>query len=306
MTAMKKNSNKRQVNGILLLDKPSGISSNHALQHVKRVYRASKAGHTGTLDPLASGLLPICLGEATKFSRYFLAEDKIYHVKAKLGIRTTTGDCEGEVSVEREVPSFTLSALDKNLENFRGDIIQIPPMFSAIKYHGQPLYKFARQGREIARPSRNITIFELKLISYQDEILEFQVHCSKGTYIRALVDDLGEQLGCGAYVIYLHRIGVGRFRHDSMHELQKIDHCENPDELLLPLSTAVADLPAITVTTSQAESLRLGQSVSYAAMSVPVVAIFADDALLGVGEITEEAKLYPRRLVSCHDNDSDL
>src|SRR3990167_10000985 len=204
------------INGILLLDKPLGLSSNSALQKVKNLFQAKKAGHTGSLDPLATGLLPICFGEATKFSQYWLDSDKTYRVRAKLGVRTTTSDAEGDIVFQSEVPHFTLADIEKQMAIFRGDIQQVPSMYSALKHEGQPLYKLARRGIEIERPARPITIYRFDLLRYANEALEMEVHCSKGTYIRTLIDDLGQALGVGAHVIALHRIQVGLFTASRM------------------------------------------------------------------------------------------
>ncbi|MFT4993975.1 MAG: tRNA pseudouridine55 synthase, partial [Paraglaciecola sp.] len=189
----------RAIDGILLLDKPLGISSNHALQRVKRLFFAAKAGHTGALDPLATGMLPICLGEATKFSQFLLEADKTYLVTAKLGVRTTTSDADGDI-VETKVVNVSQAQLDSACEQFRGPIKQVPSMFSALKHQGKPLYFYARQGIEIDRPARDITIFSLSVSRFEGDEVDMQVHCSKGTYIRSLVDDIGQILGCGAFV----------------------------------------------------------------------------------------------------------
>ncbi|MBB1440781.1 tRNA pseudouridine(55) synthase TruB, partial [Shewanella sp. SG41-4] len=192
----------RFIDGIVLLDKDTGMSSNFALQRVKRFFNANKAGHTGALDPLATGMLPICLGEATKFSQHLLDSDKRYLVTAKLGQRTDTSDSDGEVVQTRPV-NFTQELLDEKLSFFRGTTQQIPSMYSALKYQGQPLYKYAREGIEVPRESRPITVFELNFIKLEGDELTLDIHCSKGTYIRTIIDDLGEMLGCGAHVIML-------------------------------------------------------------------------------------------------------
>ncbi|MGL5366232.1 MAG: tRNA pseudouridine(55) synthase TruB, partial [Plesiomonas shigelloides] len=212
----------RDVHGILLLDKPQGITSNDALQKVKRLYNANKAGHTGALDPLATGMLPICLGEATKFSQYLLDSDKRYRVIAKLGQRTDTSDSDGEVIQERPV-QVTAEQLDEALTHFRGDLQQIPSMYSALKYEGKPLYEYARQGIEVPRESRPITVYELTLIRFEGDEVELEVHCSKGTYIRTIVDDLGERLGCGAHVIYLRRLAVATYPMERMVTLEQVE-----------------------------------------------------------------------------------
>ena len=214
--------NKRDVNGILLLDKPKGLSSNAALQQVKRLYCARKAGHTGSLDPLASGMLPICFGKATKMSQQWLNADKIYHVRAQLGIQTTTGDAEGSIVAEKAVPDLTPKIIEQTLNRFRGEIQQVPPMYSALKHQGQPLYKLARRGITIERLPRAVIIHHLSLLSYENHQLELQVHCSKGTYIRTLIEDIGEALHCGAHVVELRRLSVGNFSAEQMISLEQL------------------------------------------------------------------------------------
>lgn len=262
----------REINGVLLLDKPQDISSNDALQKVRRMFNASKAGHTGALDPLATGMLPICLGEATKFSQFLLDSDKRYRVIARLGQRTDTSDAQGEVIQERPV-QFTQQALDDALESFRGETLQVPSMYSALKHHGKPLYEYARQGIEIEREARSITVYELQFIRWEGNELELEIHCSKGTYIRTIIDDLGEKLQCGAHVIFLRRLEVADYPKERMVTLDQlsmmIDNAqtaqEDPflalDALLLPMDTAVAHFPVINLTTVIAGYLKLGQPV---------------------------------------------
>lgn len=253
---------KRNVNGILLLDKPRGMTSNAALQAVKRLYMARKAGHSGSLDPIAEGLLPICFGEATKFSRFLLESDKHYQLTARLGIRTDSGDTEGKIIQEREVPTLSLSELETVLERFRGPISQIPSMFSAIKVNGQPLYKLARQGIEIERNSRPITIYSLMTLSFEGDILKLEVKASKGTYIRTLVDDIGETLGCGAHVVELRRLGAGPYTAEQMVDLEhlrKIEASGNREALeayLLPLDSSVSDWPDVKLSEAAAYYLK--------------------------------------------------
>ena len=214
----------RDIDGVFLLDKPQGMSSNDIMQKVKRLFQANKAGHTGALDPLATGMLPICLGEATKFSQFLLDADKRYVVTAKLGERTDTSDAEGQIVETRAVNVGTAEILSA-LEAFRGSILQVPTMFSALKHNGRPLYEYARQGITVAREARPITIFELNFIEYEAPYLTLEVHCSKGTYIRTLVDDLGEALQCGAHVTMLRRIAVANYPTEKMmtwDELQKL------------------------------------------------------------------------------------
>lgn len=262
----------REINGVLLLDKPQDISSNDALQKVRRMFNASKAGHTGALDPLATGMLPICLGEATKFSQFLLDSDKRYRVIARLGQRTDTSDAQGEVIQERPV-QFTQQALDDALESFRGETLQVPSMYSALKHHGKPLYEYARQGIEIEREARPITVYELQFIRWEGNELELEIHCSKGTYIRTIIDDLGEKLQCGAHVIFLRRLEVADYPKERMVTLDQlsmmIDNAqtaqEDPflalDALLLPMDTAVAHFPVINLTMVIAGYLKLGQPV---------------------------------------------
>ncbi len=261
----------RFIDGIVLLDKSTGMSSNFALQRVKRFFNANKAGHTGALDPLATGMLPVCLGEATKFSQHLLDADKRYLVTAKLGERTDTSDSDGEVVQTRPV-TFTEAQLLSALEHFRGDTQQVPSMYSALKYQGQPLYKYAREGIEVPRESRPITVFELNFISLEGDELTLDIHCSKGTYIRTIIDDLGEMLGCGAHVIMLRRTQVAQYPYAKMvtleqlealvtqaHE-QQIDLSVLLDPLLLPMDTAVADFPEVNVPEASAAYLMQGQA----------------------------------------------
>ena len=213
----------RNINGIFLLDKPAGISSNAALQHVKRLFQARKAGHTGSLDPLATGMLPICLGQATKISGFLLEADKSYHVLIQLGVTTTTGDAEGDIVETRGVDVIGNKQIMSVLADFTGEIEQIPPMYSAVKQNGTPLYKLARQGIEVERKSRKVQIHELKLLNLSGELLEIEVRCSKGTYIRTLAEDIGAQLGCGGYVSNLRRKTVGHFEPERMMTLEMLD-----------------------------------------------------------------------------------
>ena len=211
------------LNGIFLLDKSIGISSNGALQRVKRLLQAKKAGHTGSLDPLATGMLPICFGDATKFSQYLLDSDKTYVVTMQLGVRTTTSDIEGEIVSMRSVPNFSLDDINAAFEKFRGTTQQIPSMFSALKHNGVPLYEYARKGITIERQSRTLTIYSLIVNSFENNFVNFTVKCSKGTYVRTLVDDVGEKLNCGAHVTQLRRLSVGPFLENQMMTMEKLD-----------------------------------------------------------------------------------
>ncbi len=212
----------RDVNGILLLDKPSGITSNDALQQVKRLYFAKKAGHTGSLDPLASGVLPICMGEATKVSAFLLDADKRYQVRCQLGVRTATADAEGEVLETRPVGNYSEQQLEAVLDGFRGSIEQVPPMYSALKHEGQRLYKLARQGVEVEREARTVEIYQLTLTGRGPDWIDIAVHCSKGTYVRTLAEDIGDRLGCGAHVSALRRTAVGPYSETGLVTLEQL------------------------------------------------------------------------------------
>ncbi|MGB1109020.1 MAG: tRNA pseudouridine(55) synthase TruB [Gammaproteobacteria bacterium] len=296
--------NARRVNGILLLDKPLGLTSNAALQQVKRMYRAAKAGHTGSLDPLATGLLPLCLGEATKMSAYLLDADKRYQVRAQLGIKTETADAEGDVLLERPVPPLDESIVEAALAPFRGDIKQIPPMYSALKKDGDRLYALARKGIEVEREAREVTIHELRLVSMEEQQLLLDVHCSKGTYIRTLVEDIGEALGCGAHVAALHRSSVGPFNTEAMVDMDQVEQASESgfdalDALLIPLDTAISDWPKVSLNQDTSFYLRQGQPVIVPkAPTQGLVALYqaADEGFIGVGEVISDGRIAPRRL----------
>jgi len=306
----------RAINGVLLLDKPYEMSSNHALQAVKRIFFAQKAGHTGALDPLATGMLPICLGEGTKFSQFLLDTDKTYQVTAKLGIRTTTSDADGDIVSEKPV-KVTLEQLNSGLDSFRGTTQQIPSMYSALKYQGQPLYKYAREGIEVPRESRDITVFSLELLRFEEDEVELTLHVSKGTYIRTIVDDLGELLGCGAHVADLRRLAVGNYPIEKMVTLPEIEALlaqandeeitpsELLDPLLLPMQTAVDGMPAVYVDDMSANFLRHGNPVqAYNAPADGSVQVYIgedeDDVnaeFIGVGFIDDDGQVAPKRIV---------
>jgi len=298
--------NQRRVNGILLLDKPSGLTSNAALQKVKQLYRARKAGHTGSLDPLASGLLPVCLGEATKVSAFLLDADKHYWVSCKLGERTTTADAEGEVIESRPVNGVTEKQLREVMNGYLGDIEQIPPMYSAVKHKGQRLYKLARQGVEVEREPRQITIHEMTLLGYESPLAEIDVRCSKGTYVRTLVEDIGEDLGCGAHVADLRRLGVGPYDASGMVTCEELEECLAEggeaalDALLLPMESGLAQWPGVSLTGDAAFYLRQGQPVlvPHAPTAGWVRLYEGDTRFLGVGEILDDGRVAPRRLLN--------
>ena len=295
----------RDIHGVFLLDKPQGMSSNDIMQKVKRIFQANKAGHTGALDPLATGMLPICLGEATKFSQFLLDADKRYLVTAKLGERTDTSDAEGQIVETHEVKVKTLEILTA-LEQFRGDILQVPTMFSALKHNGKPLYEYARQGITVEREARPITIFELNFIEYNAPYLTLEVHCSKGTYIRTLVDDLGEVLGCGAHVTILRRTAVADYPTEKMldwHALQSLAEQQDLallDALLLPMDTAVAKLPALTLNENQTQGIGFGQRIKFDnpnRLQGQVRLFSHEHRFLGVAVIDENNVIRPQRLV---------
>lgn len=296
---------KRSINGILLLDKPKGISSNHALQKTKRLFQAKKAGHTGSLDPLATGMLPICFGIATKFCQYLLDANKVYEVQAKLGVRTNTGDAEGEVIASQSNIQFSKTEIEHHLSDFRGTIAQVPPMYSALKHQGKPLYQLARAGQYLERPPRTVTIYLLEILDFQDDVLTLKVACSKGTYIRSLVDDLGMQLGCGAHVIALRRTLVNAFENKSMISISQLESllenhsCEDLDRFLLPIESIFSALPAINLTEAMMFYMKNGRAISAPAgvASSLVRCITGNGQFLGLGEITADGMLYPRRWV---------
>ncbi|EGQ7898346.1 tRNA pseudouridine(55) synthase TruB [Vibrio parahaemolyticus] len=307
----------RPINGVILLDKPTGISSNDALQKVKRIYFAEKAGHTGALDPLATGMLPICLGEATKFSQFLLDSDKRYRVIAKLGERTNTSDSDGEV-VETRPVDVTLEKLEACIEKFRGESDQVPSMFSALKYQGKPLYEYARKGIEVPRESRKITVYEIILHRFEGDEVEMEVHCSKGTYIRTIVDDLGEMLGCGAHVTMLRRTAVAKYPYEKMVTLEQLNELleqahreeiaprELLDPLLMPMDTAVEDLPEVNLIPELADMVQHGQPVQV--LGTPEqgalrLTMGEERLFIGVGEMNDDGKIAPKRLVVFRDEE---
>jgi len=302
---LQKPANKRSVNGVLLLDKPHGVSSNHALQIVKRLFSARKAGHTGSLDPLATGLLPICFGEATKFSQFLLSADKSYRVSMRLGIRTATGDAEGAVIAQRPAPPIDLVYLEKIFDRFRGEIEQTPSMYSALKHQGQPLYKLARQGITVEREVRRIKVYRLEILKWAEDVVQFELHCSKGTYVRTLVDDMGEVLGCGAHVTELRRLTVGTLgaeRMVSMDHLQTMieaGSAEGIDQHLLPIQSVLSHWPVLSVPESTAFYLRQGSPVviSQAPLSGWVRLVNHQGEFLGIGEVLSDGRIAPRRLI---------
>lgn len=304
---MGRRKNGRKLDGVLLFNKPLGGSSNGLLQKVRWLYQANKAGHTGALDPLASGMLPICFGNATKFAQYSLDADKTYEVTAKLGIRTTTSDADGEVVSTANV-NVSDEQLADALTQFRGPIKQVPSMFSALKHQGKPLYYYARQGIEIERPARAITIHNLALTRFEQDEIDMVVHCSKGTYIRSLVDDLGQVLGCGAYVTRLHRTQVAGFEDMSMHELKELeqlseaqDNYHSLDGLLLPVDATIAHLPKLVLNEVDNTKFLQGQTLKgYQGETGIAVRVYHSNQseFLGVAEFEADSKLQPKRLIA--------
>ena len=292
------------MHGILLLDKPVNITSNAALQIVKRLFQARKAGHTGSLDPFASGLLPICLGEATKIAGFLLDTDKRYRALCKLGITTRTGDTEGDILEVRPVGLISRERLKEVLASFTGEIEQVPPMFSAIKQQGQPLYKLARRGISVERQARRVTIHKLLLLNHSEDLVEIEVHCSKGTYIRTLAEDIGETLGCGAHLQALRRIGLGDFQES---EMVSSDHLNvlaasgmtQLDAVLMPMQVALADWPEVNLTDDAAHYLCQGQVVSVAGNpGSGWVKLYAPEGrFLGLGEVLQDGRVAPKRLL---------
>ena len=299
----------RDIDGILLLDKPLHLTSNEALQRVKRLYQANKAGHTGSLDPLATGLLPVCLGGATKFSTYLLDADKHYRVRIRLGVTTTTADAEGEVLETRPVAGVDEARLRAVMERFLGPIEQLPPMYSAVKHQGERLYKLARQGIEVERQPRTVTIHSMELIDLALPELELDVHCSKGTYVRTLAEDLGAELGCGGHVIGLRRTGVGPYveperRFVTLDEIEDLiaaheDPYPTLDSLLLPLESALEHWPAVRLTADAAFYLGQGQAVLVPQAPTEGLVRLYDPSrhFLGVGCILDDGKVQPKRLL---------
>jgi len=295
----------RNVNGILLLDKPPGLSSNQALQRVKRLFDAAKAGHTGSLDPLATGLLPLCLGYTTKFSAFLLDADKRYRVRIRLGETTETADAEGEIIATAPTDTITEEQVRAVVAGFVGTIEQLPPMYSAVKHEGQRLYKLAREGKEVERTPRQIQIHAIDVVDLPLPDLICDVHCSKGTYVRTLAEDIGQRLGCGAYVAELRRTGVGPYVEgetafvtmDQVEAAAELGH-EALDPMLLPLDSALGHCPAVKLSADAAFYLAQGQPVMVPKAPTEGLVRLYDSvgAFVGVGEILEDGKIQPKRL----------
>ncbi|MDB5799089.1 MAG: tRNA pseudouridine synthase [Rhodocyclales bacterium] len=291
----------RVIDGVLILDKPSGMTSNAALQAARRLHSAAKAGHTGTLDPMATGLLPVLFGEATKFSHMLLDADKTYRARLRLGINTSTADAEGEIVRERAVTSSEAEVLAACAQ-FLGEIEQVPPMYSALKHQGRALYDYARQGIEIAREARKVTIYELEVERIELPMVELCVRCSKGTYIRTLAEDIGEVLGCGAHLTALRRLATGPLSLESAVTLESLAELEEAARVarLLPPDSLLAHLPRLTLTDALEERFSHGNAVSCADLAAPrgEVRVYGATSFMGLGSVDDEGMLRAIRLVS--------
>jgi tRNA pseudouridine55 synthase len=288
----------------VVLDKANGLSSNAALQEVKRLYEANKAGHAGSLDPLATGVLPVCLGEATKVSQFLLDSDKRYRTRIKLGIRTDTGDSEGSIIERNEGISVSRKAIERALTKFKGEVEQVPPMHSAIKMNGVPLYKLARKGITVEREPRLVTLYQICLVEFVNSELELEISCSKGTYIRTIADDLGQELGCGAHVIELRRTQAGVFTEkDSISAEELALEKENKgldkiDQFLIPMDRATQDLPEVNLPSITASHVKNGQAVLVRHLPKNgLVRMYEDEQFIGIGSIDDDGKVAPRRLI---------
>ncbi len=305
----------RKISGVLLLDKPTGITSNKTLQKVRWLFDANKAGHTGNLDPLATGVLPICFGEATKFSRYLLDADKAYRTTAKLGIITDSGDSDGNVLETRPVGEIQREYLQAIIDRFVGDIKQLPPMYSALKHNGKPLYEYARAGIEIERKIRTIKIYKIELLDIREGEFDLEVYCSKGTYIRTLVEDIGAILGCGAHVSMLRRIEAGSFplaqtvTIQQLEVLQESEGASSLDPFLLPIDIMLDGFKRVCLNNEQTGSILQGQAVRIAHSLAPgLVRLYADsdklgERFIGMAEIMDDGEIAPRRLVNFESSD---
>ncbi len=291
------------VDGVLLIDKPVGLSSNDALIKAKRVVNAKKAGHTGTLDPFATGLLPLCFGEATKFSQDLLEADKTYDAVVHLGITTTTGDTEGE-AIETRPVNVTAEQVDAALAKFRGPILQVPPMYSALKRDGKALYEYAREGITLEREARPVTIHKLEMLAYDAPMLTIRVTCSKGTYVRVLGEDIGAELGCGAHLNALRRIQVGSLTVDGMVTLEQLQAHDNPLSLLAPVDALLSSFPRVELTPELAARFLNGQRLALNREPVTLpetpgrVRVYHDDKLLGTAILQDYGVLAPERLIA--------
>jgi len=297
---MQKKSLKREIDGVFLLDKPLGFSSNQALKKIQWLFNAKKAGHTGTLDPMATGLLPICLGEATKFSHRLLDAHKSYIATIQLGITTSTGDQEGEVISEKEVV-LNEAQLKDTLKKFIGDTTQIPPMYSALKFEGKPLYEYAREGIEIERKSRQIKIFDIKLINIEKSIITIEVLCSKGTYIRTLAEDIGQTMGCGAHLKGLERTQTGNFQLSEALSIEALEAMPmaSREKALMPIDVLLEELSSIKLNMAELDAIKKGQSIDFNSKNDKEVRLYSPSGqFVGVGQPDLKGHLFPKRLIA--------
>lgn len=294
----------RIISGIIVLDKAVGLSSNKALQEVKWLFEANKAGHTGSLDPLATGVLPLCLGEATKVSQFLLNSDKRYRARIKLGIRTDSADSEGQIIAQCDGVNVSRKQVEQALQSFKGETQQIPPMHSALKVDGVPLYKLAREGKTIPREARSICVYELELTDFQGDEIELEITCSKGTYIRTIADDLGQDLGCGAHIIALRRLQAGAFTEadcvstDVLREVKEKHGMDRLDQNLIPMDRAIEDLPEVNLPSIAASQFKNGQSVLVRHLPEEgLVRLYEEEQFIGIGCIDDDGKVAPKRLI---------
>jgi tRNA pseudouridine55 synthase len=300
---MSKRKSGRNVHGILLLDKRLGVSSNKALQEVRRLFDANKAGHTGSLDPLATGLLPLCFGEATKVSALMLDDDKRYQTLVQLGVMTDTGDAEGRVLETRPVPELTVDAIKACLKKFTGEIDQVPPMYSALKHNGKKLYELARAGETVDRKARRITIYDLQLLDFSKDQLRLDVRCSKGTYIRSLAEDIGHELGCGGTVKELRRLEAGRFSIENAKTLEQLAEMDEQElqQCLIDVDKPLEFMPAVQLSESEAIRIKQGQALKIKEVLPGMVRMYHTKAFLGLGEMLLDGKLAPKKLFNLND-----
>ncbi|ABL01858.1 tRNA pseudouridine synthase B [Candidatus Ruthia magnifica str. Cm (Calyptogena magnifica)] len=298
----RRNPKGRDINGIVLLDKDVGLSSNAALQKVKRLFFAKKAGHTGALDPLASGILPICLGQATKIAQFLLENDKSYFVRSKLGQMTDTGDCEGSIIKTQSFEHLNEREIVNTAISFIGDILQIPPMYSALKRDGHPLYKLARQGVEVKRESRPVTIHKMTYLGYANGILSLEITCSKGTYIRTLIEDIGKKLGCGAHVVELRRTGFAHidisqtFKFSDLEALA-LDNYQTLDDKILASEAMLPNLENVYLSEAQSVNIKFGREIQTDKQGLFKVKLFDEKKqFFGIGECQENGTIVPKRL----------
>ena len=298
---MSKKGSYQNINGLFLLDKPAGISSNQALQKVKKIFNAKKAGHTGSLDPIATGMLPICFGETTKVAHFLLNNDKGYQVTAKFGVSTTTGDREGEVLETKSTSNLSKEILISALKSFEGQYDQTAPLYSALKYEGRPLYYYARKGIEVPRKTRSIEIYSIKFESFESDILKFHVMCSKGTYIRSLVEDVAKKIDSVAHIQELRRTHFAWFKEADMSSLENIENDNNKtiEDILLPSDEVLKEYDSVYLDKDSANDIKYGRRVSFDSIpSTKIVRIYDEkDELIAIGEVVEEENyLQPKRV----------